>query len=121
MSTINQLRDQFGITTPNIKVGLTQDELFDAAIANDKGRISIDGPDDDHKAYATALGADGPLIYYTDPTCTGRPVNDTFAVARAEVVDTIWWKPGFAQFDPAKFDALLPRVIAHLKETQATL
>ena len=121
MNTINQLRDQFGITTPNIKVGLTQDELFDAAIANDKGRISIDGPGDDHKAYATALGADGPLIYYTDPTCTGRPVNDTFAVARAEVVDTIWWKPGFAQFDPAKFDALLPRVIAHLNETQATL
>ena len=52
------------------------------------------------KAFPTALGVDGPLVYYTDPTCTGRPVQDTFAVARPSVIDTVWWKPDFKQFDP---------------------
>ena len=32
------------------------------------------------KAFATSLGAEGPLVYYTDPDCTGRRVLDTFAV-----------------------------------------
>ncbi len=121
MNIDQQLEAQFGLTTPNLRVGLSQDELFNAAIENDRGRVSIDGGTDEQKAYPTALGVDGPLVYYTDPECTGRPVNDTFAVARPEVVDTVWWKPGFAQFDPAAFDELLPRVIEHLNQREATL
>lgn len=116
-----QLRHQFGLDTVDLRYGLGQDELFHAAIANDRGRVHPDGPDDDQKAHATALGVDGPLVYYTDPSCTGRPTKDTFAVARPEVVDTVWWKDGFFQFEPDKFDALLPRVIAHLNERNATL
>ena len=121
MNIDQQLEAQVGLTTPNLRVGLSQDELFNAAIENDRGRVSIDGGTDEQKAYPTALGVDGPLVYYTDPECTGRPVNDTFAVARPEVVDTVWWKPGFAQFDPAAFDELLPRVIEHLNQREATL
>ena len=121
MTVGRQLEEQFGITTPNLRIGLSQDELFYAAIANDRGRVSLDGGNDEQKAFPTALGVDGPLVYYTDPECTGRPVNDTFAVARPEVVDTVWWKKGFAQFDPEAFDALLPRVIDHLNAKAATL
>jgi len=121
MTIQQQLTNQFGLTTPNLRIGLSQDELFHAAIQNDRGRVSLGGSDDEQKAFATSLGVDGPLVYYTDPTCTGRPVKDTFAVARPEVIDTVWWKPGFAQFDPEKFDALLPRVIEHLNEREATL
>jgi len=121
MTVAEQLFDQFGLADPRLKVGLTQDELFHAAIENDRGRVRLDGPDDEQKAHATALGVDGPLVYYTDPTCTGRPVADTFAVAREEIVDTVWWKPGFAQFDPDKFDALLERVVDHLNKAKPTL
>jgi phosphoenolpyruvate carboxykinase (ATP) len=121
MTVAEQLANQFGLTTPNLRIGLSQDELFHAAIENDRGRVSIDGGDDEQKAYPTALGVDGPLVYYTDPTCTGRPTSDTFAVGRPEVVESVWWKKGFAEFDPAKFDALLPRVIEHLNERESTL
>ena len=121
MTVSQQLAEQFGLTTPNLRIGLSQDELFHEAIANDRGRVTIDGGNDEQKAFGTSLGAEGPLVYYTDPTCTGRPVHDTFAVARPEVVDTVWWKPGFAQFDPEKFDALLPRVVEHLNEREAQL
>ncbi len=121
MTVSQQLAEQFGLTTPNLRIGLSQDELFHEAIANDRGRVTIDGGNDEQKAFGTSLGAEGPLVYYTDPTCTGRPVHDTFAVARSEVVDTVWWKPGFAQFDPEKFDALLPRVVEHLNEREAQL
>lgn len=121
MTVAQQLEAQFGLTTPNLRIGLSQDELFTAAIENDRGRVSIDGGDDEQKAFATSLGVDGPLVYYTDPTCTGRPTTDTFCVARPEVVDTVWWKPGFGQFDPEKFDGLLERVIAHLNERESTL
>ncbi|MFB0926968.1 MAG: phosphoenolpyruvate carboxykinase (ATP) [Acidimicrobiales bacterium] len=117
----DQLADRFGLNNVQLHVGLSQNELFHAAIANDRGRIDLDGPDDAQKAYPTALGEDGPLVYYADPTCTGRPVQDTFAVAWPELVDDIWWKPDFKQFDPTKYEALLQRVIAHLNETNAEL
>lgn len=121
MNIETQLENQFGLTTPNIRVGLSQEELFYAAIDNDRGRVRVDGGTNEQKAFPTALGVDGPLVYYTDPECTGRPVQDTFAVARPEVEDTVWWKPGFAKFDPEAFDALLPRVIDHLNDKSATL
>lgn len=120
-SVAEQLKEQLGLESVTLNYGLSQDELFRAAIANDRGRIRPDGPDDEQKAYETSLGIDGPLVYYTDPTCTGRPVSDTFAVARPEVEDTVWWKDGFGKFDPDKFDGLLERVIAHLNDKQASL
>ncbi len=111
-----QLEAAFGLDRPELRFGLSQDELFHEAIANDRGRVRPDGPADEPKAFSTALGLDGPLVYYTDPTCTGRPVKDTFCVDRPSVTDSIWWKDGFTRFDPVAFDALLPRVIAHLNE-----
>ena len=120
-SVAQQLTNQFGLTTPNLRIGMSQDDLFHAAIANDRGRVDLGGPNDAQKAFATSLGVDGPLVYYTDPTCTGRPTGDTFAVARPEVIDTVWWKKGFAQFDPETFDALLPRVVEYLNEHESTL
>ncbi|MDH3705287.1 MAG: phosphoenolpyruvate carboxykinase (ATP) [Acidimicrobiia bacterium] len=121
MTVAAELEAAFGLTTVTLRSGLSQDELFAAAIANDRGRVRPDGPDDEQKAHPTSLGIDGPLMYYSDPSCTGRPVQDTFAVARPAIVDDVWWKSGFKQFDPAAFDALLPRVVAHLNERQATL
>ena len=111
----------FGLKEVTYKVNLSKDELFDAAIAGDKGRVRPDGPDTDAKAHATKLGKKGPLVFYTDPTCTGRPVKDTFGVAWPEMEDKVWWKPDFQKFDPAKFEGLLKRVGEHLNQKKATL
>ena len=67
------LERKLGITAA-LKHGLGSDQLFAEAIANDRGRVRVGGPDDERKAFATSLGADGPLVFYTDPMCTGRPV-----------------------------------------------
>jgi len=115
------LKEQFGLDTVALRYGLSQDELFLAAIENDRGRVHHDGGTNEQKAFPTALGTDGPLVYFTDPSCTGRPVTDTFAVARESVEDTVWWKDGFAKFSPENFDQLLPRVINHLNKTEAVL
>jgi phosphoenolpyruvate carboxykinase (ATP) len=115
------LEELFGLTSVTYKANLSKEELFHEAIANDRGRIRKGGPDDEQKAYPTKLGINGPLVYYTDPTCTGRPVKDTFAVTRPEVEDKLWWKDDFKRFDPEKFSALLERVIAHLNARGATL
>ena len=116
-----ELHEQFGLDTVSLKYGLSQDELFFEAIENDRGRVDTNGDSNQQKAFQTALGVDGPLVYYTDPSCTGRPVTDTFAVARESVIDTVWWKKGFAQFSPEKFDELLPRVVDHLNQKEAVL
>lgn len=117
----DQLATKFGLTNVRLHYGLSQTELFRAAIANDRGRVELDGPSDAQKAFPTSLGEDGPLVYYADPTCTGRPVQDTFAVAWPELIDDIWWKPDFKQFDPTRYEALLERVIAHLNDINAEL
>ena len=115
------LHDQFGIKNVTLHYGLSQDELFFAAIENDRGRVTPEGRSDEQQAYQPALGVDGPLVYYSDPSCTGRPVDDTFAVARSEVKDTVWWKKGFTKFDPESFDSLLTRVVEYLNEKQGSL
>ncbi len=120
-SIASELRETLGIDGPTLRHGLSQDELFEAAVAGDRGRVRPDGPDDEQKAYATALGTDGPLVFYSDPSCTGRPVQDTFAVAWPEVEGEIWWKPDFQRFDPDAFEALLPRVVDHLNQRGADL
>ncbi len=117
----DQLRIRFGLDSVDVRSGLTQDELFHAAIAGDRGRTRFDGGEHDQKAFATALGSDGPLIFYSDPSCTGRPVQDTFAVAWPELVDDVWWKSDFNKLDPDRFPGLLERVLAHLNKRQATV
>ncbi len=116
-----QLANRFGLTGVELRFGLTQEELFHEAIANDRGRVTVGGPSDAQKAFPTSLGVDGPLVYYSDPECTGRPVQDTFCVDRPSSTDKVWWKSGFARFDPDAFDALLPRVIEHLNASQRHL
>jgi phosphoenolpyruvate carboxykinase (ATP) len=115
------LDSQFGLRGVELRINLSKEELFEEAIANDRGRTREGGPDTDQKAFRTKLGVNGPLVYYTDPTCTGRPVKDTFGVATPELEDKIWWKPDFQKFDPDKFDALFDRVVAHLNENASHL
>ena len=115
------LKQQFGLDTVDFHYNLDKAALFNEAIANDRGRVAKGGPDNAQKAFATKLGADGPLVFYTNPECTGRPVQDTFAVDHPEITDTVWWKQDFKKFDAAKFDALLDRVVAHLNDKQARL
>ena len=116
-----ELFSSLGLATVDVRYGLTQDELFAAAVSGDLGRVRPGGPDDEHKAHATALGDDGPLVFYSDPSCTGRPVHDTFCVDRASISEQVWWKDGFAPFDAGAFDALVDRVVAHLNERRARL
>jgi len=116
-----ELEAQFGLRGVELRCNLGKEELFQEAIAFDRGRVHEGGPDDEQKAHPTKLGLDGPLVFYTDPTCTGRPVKDTFGVASPELEDKIWWKPDFQKFDPAKFDALFDRVVAHLNQNASHL
>jgi phosphoenolpyruvate carboxykinase (ATP) len=116
-----QLEALLGLTDVQYKVNLSKDELFHEAIAHDRGRIREGGPEDEQKAFPTVLGVEGPLVYYTDPTCTGRPVKDTFGVAWPEYEDQVWWKPDFQKYDPAAYEGLLARVVAHLNARKATL
>jgi len=110
-----------GLKTVSYKYGLSKDELFREAIENDRGRVRKGGPNDARKAFATKLGTAGPLVYYTDPDCTGRRVKDTYAVGWPEVADQIWWKADLQKYDPAKYQGLLKRVLDHLNAKRATL
>jgi phosphoenolpyruvate carboxykinase (ATP) len=113
--------EAIGLKTVTYKNNLSKDELFAEAIANDRGRVRQGGPSDEQKAFATKLGVKGPLVYYTDPDCTGRRVKDTYAVGWPEVADKIWWKADMQQYDPAKYQGLLKRVIEHLNAKKARL
>lgn len=115
------LLDNLGINGPEIYYNLPKDELFRNALQNDKGRISKDGGYDEQKAYSTIFKENGPLIFRTDPDCTGRPVDDTFAVAWPEVESNIWWKDSLQKFDPDRYEMLLHRVISHLNQYSGRL
>lgn len=121
MSFQADLEKLFGLKSVSYKYNLSKQELFHEAIANDKGRVRKDGPSDEQKAYATVLGVNGPLVYYTDPDCTGRRTKDTYSVAWPEVENQIWFKADMSKYDPAKYEALLKRVIQHLNEKNGTL
>ena len=75
MALHDDLKELFGLTECSYRANLSKEELFHEAIANDRGRIREGGPDDEPKAYASKLGGDGPLFFYSDPSCTGRPVR----------------------------------------------
>ena len=111
-----ELEQLLGLKNVDYKYGLDKEQLFHEAIANDRGRVRPDGPDDEQKCHPTKLGVNGPLVYYTDPSCTGRPVQDTFGVAWPDLEERIWWKNDFGKFDPDKFQALTERVVEHLNE-----
>jgi phosphoenolpyruvate carboxykinase (ATP) len=110
------LESKLGLKTLSYKHNLPKDALFREAIANDRGRVKLDGPDTDQKAFATKLGLSGPLVFYTDPTCTGRPVDDTYAVCWPEVKNDIWWKDNLKPFDPESYEGLLKRVVEHAND-----
>lgn len=116
-----ELTKTLGLAGLGYQHNLDRQALFDEAIAHDRGRVRPNGPDDEPKAHATALGSNGPLVYYSDPSCTGRPVQDTFAVAWPEIEHDIWWKTDFQRFAPDHFAPLLARVAAHLNERGQTL
>jgi phosphoenolpyruvate carboxykinase (ATP) len=121
MEFTEALQRKLGLKTVTYKYNLNKDRLFHEAIASDRGRIRVGGPDTEAKAYATKLGVKGPLVFYTDPNCTGRPVKDTFAVAWPEVEGEIWWKNDLQKYDPEKYQGLLKRVVRYLNERKATL
>ncbi len=114
MSVEAALAERLGLRDRTLRYNLSKEELFHEAIANDRGRIRPDGPDDEQKAHATQLGVEGPLVYYTDPSCTGRPVNDTFAVAWPEIEGSVWWKNSLKAYDPTAYEGLLRRVVEHV-------
>ncbi|MBL8901053.1 MAG: phosphoenolpyruvate carboxykinase (ATP) [Planctomycetes bacterium] len=115
------LEQLLGLKNVTYHANLSKEQLFEHAIKNDRGRVKKDGPSDAQKCYPTKLGLKGPLVYYTDPDCTGRRVKDTYGVAYPELADTVWWKDDFQKYDPAKYDALLKRVVEHLNAKKATL
>ncbi len=121
MDFANQLEELFGLKNCSYEYNLDKKALFHAAIENDRGRTKVDGGWDDQKCYATKLGDEGPLIYYTDPGSTGRRTKDTFAAAYPEFEETIWWKKDFQKYDPAAYEALLGRVVEHLNAKGAKL
>ena len=108
------LERKLGLRGVDFKYNLSKARLFEDAIANDRGRVRLDGPDTDRKCFPTRLGVDGPLVFYTDPTCTGRPVADTFAVAWPEVEGQVWWKDNLKPYDPDRYEGLLRRVVDHV-------
>jgi len=115
------LEKLFGLKTVSYKHELGKEALFHEAIANDRGRVKRDGPSDAQKAFPTKLGVKGPLVYYTDPDCTGRRTKDTYAVKWPEVADEIWFKADLSPYDPTAYEGLLKRVIQHLNDKKASL
>ncbi len=115
------LEKDWGLKESRIHHNLSKKELFRAAIKFDVGRIRKGGGYQEHKAYATKLKEAGPLVFLTDPDCTGRPVEDTYAVAWPEIESEIWWKSSLKKFDPDKYEPLLARVIEHLNQLKGDL
>jgi phosphoenolpyruvate carboxykinase (ATP) len=121
MDVRHALQASLGLETVRYRYELSPSQLFHEAIANDRGRVRTGGGDAERKAFATRQGVQGPLVFHSDPSCTGRPVQDTFAVAWPEVERRIWWKDSLKPFDPDHFEPLLKRIAAHLNASGATL
>ncbi len=116
-----ELETLLGLKSVSYKYNLSKDELFAEAIANDRGRVAKNGPSNAQKCFPTKLGVKGPLVYYTDPDCTGRRVKDTYAVCWPEIADVFWWKDDMQRYDPAKYEGLLKRVVEHLNAKKSQL
>jgi phosphoenolpyruvate carboxykinase (ATP) len=116
-----ELEKLFGLKNVTYKYGYSKEQLFHEAISNDRGRVRRGGPSDAQKAFPTSLGVNGPLVYYTDPDCTGRRTKDTYAVKWPEVADKIWFKADLNPYDPDKYQGLLKRVVEYLNAKKSTL
>ncbi len=121
MSFQADLEQLLGLKTVTYKHNLSKESLFNEAIANDRGRVRRGGPSDEQKAFPTKLGVNGPLVYYTDPDCTGRRTKDTYAVQWPDIAEEIWFKADLSPYNPEKYEALLKRVVQHLNDKKATL
>lgn len=77
-------------------VNLTPDELVAKALERNEGVLTSRG----------ALAADTGEF-------TGRSPKDKFTVCDEKTENTVWWGPVNTKFDPAKFDALLEKVVNH--------
>ncbi len=121
MTFQTDLEKLFGLKTVSYKYNLSKEELFHEAIKNDKGRVRKDGPSTAQKAFSTQLGVKGPLVFYTDPDCTGRRTKDTYAVKWPDVADEIWFKADLNPYDPEKYQGLLKRVVEHVNAKKSTL
>ena len=62
-----------------------------------------------------SLADNGALVALTGAR-TGRSPRDKFIVRDAITSDTVDWGKVNQPFDPAKFEALLARVVAHMRE-----
>ena len=116
ISPTERIRSQFGISNSKFLYNLSEKELFHRALHSDRGRVSFEGDDLQRKAFSTSLNDKGPLVFLSDPDCTGRPVDDTYAVAWPEFESEIWWKDSLKQFDPDHYQKLYQRIIRHLNE-----
>ena len=121
MSLAAALEKKLGLVNLSYRHNLPKDMLFHEALRNDRGRVRDGGPDDEPKSFATRLGVRGPLVFHTDPECTGRPVDDTFGVAWPEIEGDVWWKSNFQPLDPDLYQPLLERVVAHLNRRGGAL
>ena len=92
VSQAKDLESRLGLNTVTYKESLPKPAFFQQAIQSDRGRVYRNGADGDQKAKPTKLGAHGPLIFFSHPTCSGRPTKDTFAVSWPKVDGKIWWK-----------------------------
>ena len=117
------LQDLLGLDRKSLQYEycLTKPQLFNEAIKHDRGRISKGGGYRDQKAFATKLGSQGPLIFYTDPDATGRRVKDTFAAAYPEIEGKVWWKSDFSKYKPEQYERLLKRTVDYLNEKNGKL
>jgi phosphoenolpyruvate carboxykinase (ATP) len=82
----------------NTYVNLSLDELLEAAVARNEGRITSTG----------ALAGDTGKF-------TGRSPKDKFSVLDDTTKDEVWWGNINQPYAPEKFDALLEKVINHYK------
>ena len=82
----------------NTNVNLTPDELVHKALERKEGVITSRG----------ALAADTGEF-------TGRSPKDKFTVCDEKTENTVWWGNVNFKFEPAKFDALLNKVLEHYK------
>ena len=84
---------------PHVHRNLSTPQLVEAAIA--RGEAS--------------LAANGALVALTGSR-TGRSPRDKFVVQDDRTRDTVDWGKVNQPFDPGKFQALLDRVVAHMRE-----
>ncbi|MBL6749187.1 MAG: phosphoenolpyruvate carboxykinase (ATP) [Nevskia sp.] len=117
----SDLEKLLGLQSVTYRYGLSKEELFHEAVRNDRGRVRKGGGSGEQKAYPTVLGDKGPLMYFTDPDCTGRRTKDTYAVKWPEVSDQIWFKADLNPYDPDKYQGLLKRVVEHVNARKSTL